>query len=219
MQQNTGTAVVSRAGRHFIWLAGLLLLGLLFMPRAEAGLAPVDVVRAASSQVLERLESEGDALRQDPQRLYELVDHVLVEHMDFQRMSRWVLGKHWKRATPEQRQRFVEEFRTLLVRTYSSALLGYSGQQVKFLPLRAANERQVTVRTEIEQPGGPSVPVHYSLYNRNGEWKAYDVIIDGVSLVANYRATFGAEVRRGGLEQLILSLAERNRQSLAASSL
>lgn len=197
----------------------LLLAALLFTcflgARAQAGIEPQEQVKLVAEQVLGTLEREGDALTQDPGRIYKLVDEVLLEHMDFERMSRWVLGKHWKSATPEQQTRFVGEFRRLLVRTYATALASYGGQQVRYLPQReGGSASEVTVRTEIRQPAGPPIAVNYSLYLHEGGWKAYDVQIDGISLIANYRASFATEVRKGGLEALIQSLAARNRDAL-----
>lgn len=197
----------------FCWLLVCILIVLGSM-RAEAGVEPQDVVRQASALVLAALENEGSVLAEDPQRLYALVDAVLLLHMDFERMSRWVLGKHWKTASPEQRTRFVQEFRSLLVRTYATALASYRGQRVEFLAQRpGASTEEVVVRTEIRQAGGPPIPVNFSLYRRDGEWKAYDVQIDGISLVANYRASFAAEVRSGGLDGLIQTLTARNQQA------
>lgn len=195
----------------------LFLCAAVCAPRVSAGADPQEVVRQASEQVLAELERQGAALTGDPQRLYTLVDAVLLQHMDFSRMSRWVLGKHWKTATPDQQARFVTEFRRLLVRTYATALAGYSGQRIQFLPQRDSGVAdEAVVRAEIQQPGGPAIPVQFSLYRKGEDWKAYDVLIDGISLVANYRTTFGAEVRNGGLESLIQSLAARNQQALNA---
>ena len=198
--------------------AAILLAGtLLCAPGISAGADPQDIVRQASEQVLTALEREGVELSGNPQRLYTLVDAVLLQHMDFNRMARWVLGKHWRTATPAQQARFVEEFRRLLVRTYATALAGYSGQRIEFLPQRdGAKADEAVVRAEIHQLGGPSIPVQFSLYRSGTEWKAYDVTIDGISLVANYRATFGAEVRSGGVEKLITTLAARNQQAFNA---
>lgn len=199
-------------------LAGGILLfifGILCAPRASAGADPQEIVRQASEHVLAELEREGTALTGDPQRLYTLVDSVLLQHMDFARMARWVLGKHWKTATADQQARFVAEFRRLLVRTYATALAGYSGQRIEFLPQREDDTLdEAVVRAEIRQPGGLAIPVQFSLYRSGEEWKAYDVVIDGISLVANYRSSFGADVRNGGLEALILSLSARNQQAL-----
>ncbi|HEY9198507.1 MAG TPA: ABC transporter substrate-binding protein [Gammaproteobacteria bacterium] len=197
--------------------AGLILFifAILCAPQVSAAADPQDVVRQASEHVLAELEREGSALTGDPQRLYALVDAVLLQHMDFTRMARWVLGKHWKTASADQQARFVAEFRRLLVRTYATALAGYSGQRIEFLPQRdgsAADE--AVVRAEIRQPGGLAIPVQFSLFRSGEGWKAYDIVIDGISLVANYRTTFSAEVRNGGLDALILSLSARNQQAL-----
>ncbi len=210
----------SRSSLYFwrFWAAFLLLaLFALGGQHAHAGVEPQELVRQASDRILATLNDESDLLAEDPQRLYQLVDEVLVNHMDFERMSRWVLGKHWKAANAEQRTQFVAEFRRLLVRTYAAALAGYSGQEVAYLPLRETRiDNEVVVRTEIHQPAGPPIPVHYNLYLRNGVWKAYDVRIDGISLVANYRATFGAEVRVAGIDALIQTLSARNQQALSS---
>jgi phospholipid transport system substrate-binding protein len=126
-------------------------------------------------------------------------------------MSRWVLGKHWREASEGQRVRFVEEFRSLLVRTYATALLEYSNQAVEVLPVRAAPDAtDVVVRTEVRQPGAPPIPIQYSMNLEQGDWKVYDVTIDGISLVASYRSTFNAEASRGGLDRVIALLVERN---------
>lgn len=203
--------------RGLLYAAALLAGTLMWAPGVSAGADPQDIVRQASEQVLNALEREGVELSGNPRRLYTLVDTVLLQHMDFTRMARWVLGKHWRAATPEQQARFVEEFRRLLVRTYATALAGYSGQRIEFLPQRdSATAAEAVVRAEIRQSGGPSIPVQFSLYRNGTEWKAYDVSIDGISLVANYRATFGAEVRNGGVKGLINTLAARNQQALIA---
>lgn len=199
-------------------LAGGLMLfifAILCAPRVSAGADPQEIVRQASEHVLAELEREGAALTGDPRRLYTLVDAVLLQHMDFTRMARWVLGKHWKTATADQQTRFVAEFRRLLVRTYATALAGYSGQRIEFLPQRDGDTPdEAVVRAEIRQPGGLAIPVQFSLYRSGDEWKAYDVVIDGISLVANYRTSFSAEVHNGGLDALILSLSTRNQQAL-----
>lgn len=198
-------------------LGGILLClyAIAYSTRASAEDDPQEVVRQASEQVLTALEHEGAALTADPQRLYTLVDAVMLQLMDFTRMSRWVLGKHWKTATPEQQARFSSEFRHLLVRTYATALAGYSGQRIQFLPQRERGAGdEVVVRAEVRQPGGPAIPVQFTLYRSGAGWKAYDVLIDGISLVASYRSSFGAEVRHGGLDALIQTLAARNQQAM-----
>ena len=174
---------------------------------------PEALVRETSDRMLTVLKEQHDVIKAEPQRLYELVDDIVLPHFDFERMSRWVLGKHWKRATPEQQKRFVNEFRTLLVRTYGTALLDYTDLQIKYLPLRMAEgSKDVTVRTEVMKPGGQPIPINYSMFRRADGWKVYDVAIDGISLVSNYRTDFSNQINTAGLDALIQKLVERNAQ-------
>lgn len=180
---------------------------------AEDVLDPETLVRQTSERMLTVLKQQHDVIKSEPARLYGLVDDIVLPHFDFERMARWVLGKNWRQATPEQQQRFVVEFRNLLVRTYGTALLEYNDQEVRFLPLRmSAGAEEVTVRTEIQQPGGLPIPINYSMYRRADGWKVYDVVIDGISLVSNYRTDFSAQIRSGGIDALIVRIAERNAQ-------
>ena len=204
---------VTRLVRH---LTGLLLAALLGSGSALAAdpTPPEEVVRQASEQVLARLQSEP-AVRSERERLHALIDEALIAHMDMERMTRWVLGKYSRRVDNEQLSRFRQGFRTLLVRTYATALAEYNGQSMRFLPVRRDAEDRVTVRAVIEQPAGPAIPIHFSLHNGDGAWKAYDISIDGVSMLTNYRTSFAAEIRRGGIEQLIESLNRRQQPSAA----
>jgi len=190
-----------------------LLLGLALNTAVAIAdnLDPETLVRQTSDRMLVVLKEQHDLIQAEPERLYGLVDDIVLPHFDFERMARWVLGKHWKRASPDQQQRFVNEFRTLLVRTYGTALLEYRDQQIKFLPLRmAAGSEDVTVRTEVVQPGGVPIPISYSMFHRADGWKVYDVAIDGISLVSNYRSSFSTEIKDQGMDKLIQRLVERN---------
>jgi phospholipid transport system substrate-binding protein len=172
---------------------------------------PGALVRETSDRMLAVLKEQRDVIKAEPARLYGLVDEIVLPHFDFERMSRWVLGKHWRQASAEQQREFVNQFRTLLVRTYGTALLEYTDQQVKFLPVRiSADGRDATVRTEVVKPGAPAIPINYSMYLGDHGWKVYDVVIDGISLVSNYRTTFAAEIRNHGIDALIRRLADRN---------
>lgn len=174
------------------------------------GLSPEALVRDTSSRMLAALRDERQVIAENPGRLYELVADIVLPYFDFERMSQWVLGKNWRRATPEQRARFVEQFRKLLVRTYGNALSDYADEKIIYLPFNdAGKERKVTVRTEIEQ-GGSTIPIFYSMYNSRQGWKVYDVAISGVSLVTNYRSTFSSIIRSEGMDNLIDQLVERN---------
>lgn len=171
------------------------------------------LVEDTSTRVLERLRADRDRLRASPDLIYPLVEDLVLPHFDFTRMAQWVLGKHWRAATEEQRTRFTGEFRTLLVRTYAKALLEYTDQRIRYLAPRASEDgRSTLVRTEVEQPGGYVIAINYSLHPRDGAWKVYDIVVDGVSLVTNYRSSFNEEVAKGGMEQLLQHLAELNGQ-------
>ena len=182
-------------------------------PALAQGREPEALVRETSEQMLAMLKEQRDVIAAEPGRLYGLVYEIVLPHFDFERMSRWVLGKHWRQATPEQQQAFVEQFRNLLVRTYGAALREYTDQNIVYLPVRrSAESKEVIVRTEVMKAGGVPIPIHYSMYLSADGWKVYDVIIDGVSLVSNYRTNFATEIRNAGLEGLIKRLADRNAQ-------
>lgn len=191
----------------------LFCLALNVAVAAADNLNPETLVRQTSDRMLAVLKEQHDVIKAEPKRLYDLVDDIVLPHFDFVRMARWVLGKHWKRATPAQQQRFVDEFRTLLVRTYGTALLEYTDQKINYFPLRtAAGSADVTVRTEVVKPGRAPIPISYSMFHREDGWKVYDVSIDGISLVSNYRADFSAQIGSVGMDGLIQRLVERNAQ-------
>jgi len=172
------------------------------------------VVQDTTDRMLKVLKLERNLLRQQPDRIYAFVNQIILPHFDFTRMSRWVLGRYWRDATEDQRSRFVQEFRTLLVRTYATALLEYADQTVEVLPLQAEpSATDVVVRTEVRQSGGPPIPIQYRMSLEGTAWKVYDVTIDGVSLVASYRSTFANEAAKGGgLDPLIAMLVDRNQR-------
>ena len=152
-----------------------------------------------SSQMLEALNQNRAQLQQEPHRIYGLVENILLPHFDFETMARWVLGKYWRQADPAQQQQFTQEFRTLLVQTYAKALLEYSNEVIRFLPVQAAQADDVSIRSEVQPKSGPAIPINYSMHVRGGEWKVYDVVIDGVSLITNYRNSLGGQVRTEGI--------------------
>jgi phospholipid transport system substrate-binding protein len=176
------------------------------------------LITASADRMLNALEAEGDDLRNNPARVRELAERNLVPHVDFEQVSRLVLGKTWRTATPGQRSRFIHEFQQFLVRFYTTALVEYTrGEDIprdvmRFLPLRAnPGDKRVTVSSRIKQPGGSQpIPVDYYMSLAGDQWKVYDVSVDGVSLVSNYRNSFANEVRKHGLDGLIAHLAKRN---------
>ncbi|GAB4295879.1 MAG: ABC transporter substrate-binding protein [Methylophaga sp.] len=198
-------------------MLGLLVLMLSFSPvkgSAEEMPEPQALVKQASDDMLKALKDHEAELEAHPEKIYELVEDILMPHFDFEKMSKLALGKNWRAANAEQRIRFIEEFRLLLIRTYSTAMLEYTDEEIRLLPFRDdLSRKRVTVPMEIIQPGGPSIKMSLSLYqNKQDEWKVYDVKIDGISLVTNYRSSFANEIRSGGIEQLIKNLAERNQK-------
>jgi len=141
-----------------------------------------------------------------------LLEQIVLPHFDFENISASVLGKYWRRADAEQRRRFREAFKSLLLHTYAVALLDNLDTDIEFEALRAPpGATDVTVRTNIPQEGQFPLPVNYSMELIDGEWKVYDVEIDGLSLVTNYRTTFAREINKSGLEDLISTLEERSR--------
>jgi phospholipid transport system substrate-binding protein len=195
-------------------LAAAVILLMSVLPQAlvhaASAVSPQELVRETSSRMLTALRDERDVIKQDSGRLYELVSTIVLPYFDFERMSMWVLGRNWRDASPQQRERFVEQFRILLVRTYGSALSEYADEKIVYLPfVDTSKEGRVTVRTEIEQAGSV-IPISYSMYSSNAGWKVYDVVISGVSLVTNYRSTFGTIIREKGMDNLIQQLSERN---------
>lgn len=189
-----------------------LFLGSAVAVADEAMPEPQAVVKDASDRMLQALKDNEDKIEEDPKFVYGLVDDILLPNFDFAKMSKLALGKNWRKANPEQRERFIEEFRLLLVRTYTTAMLEYSDEEIVFLPFRDdLAKKKVKVRMEILQAGGPSIPMALSMYlNKQDAWKVYDVKIDGISLVTNYRSTFATEIRKGGVALLIDNLAARN---------
>jgi phospholipid transport system substrate-binding protein len=193
-------------------LAVGLLLSLFALPATAAEAAPQILIQDATNEMLQSLKDNKTRLEEDPSVIYGLVQEILMPNFDFEKMSKLALGKNWRKASAEQRDRFTEEFRLLLVRTYSTAMLEYTDEKINFLPFRDdVAKKKVKVKMEILQAGGPSIPMSLSMYlDKEEAWKVYDVKIDGISLVTNYRSTFATEIRNGGMDKLIERLAKRN---------
>lgn len=178
---------------------------------ANADIAPDALVKGTSDKVLETIKQNREQLKSDPKLVYRIVDELVLPHFDFEAMSKLVLGVNWRRATPAQQTAFTQEFRTLLVRTYAKSLAEYDEQGVRYLPMRAeADPSEATVRTEIQPKAGPVIPVDYRLRKSGADWKVFDVSIDAVSLVTNYRTTFNQDIQRIGMDGLIKQLQKRN---------
>jgi phospholipid transport system substrate-binding protein len=188
-----------------------LLLGCATVRAADApatpGPGPQAVIEQVSRDLLREIDTDRTALAGDPVRVRALVDRYLLPHFDTEYSARLVLGKHWRTASVEQRQRFIEAFYKALMKDYGDAILEFTADRLRFLPFRgdpAADS--ATVRTEVRRDNGTMVPVNYSMHRTPSGWKAWDVTIEGISYVRNFRADFGAEVEQKGLEHLIQRL-------------
>jgi phospholipid transport system substrate-binding protein len=206
-----------------ITLFGLCLFLMAFLPISRAYsqdlLPPQQAIQDASDKLKQRLQD--NSFKSDFAKITEFVNEVIYPHTDFDKISALVLGKIWKTATPEERERFKREFQTLLVRTYSRAFVEFKEWSVRFLPMdMEPGANKVIVKTEVLQPGIQPVGVNYRMFlSETGQWKAYDIMIEGVSLVTNYRTTFTNEVQqKGSLGAVIESLAKRNAEALSAKS-
>lgn len=199
------------------WLMGLALSlasMLSLAENAESLLPPQVVIQHTSEELQKNLQKPE--YKRDFSKATHLVDKILESHVDFDRVSMLILGKFWKTATPDQQTRFKKEFRTLLVRTYTTAFTEYANWTIRYLPLTMeGGETKAVVKTEILQAGAQPVAVDYRMVNIKDDWKVYDVLIEGISLVQNYRTSFTNEVSRtGSLDQLISELAQRNSSAL-----
>ena len=177
-------------------------------------LAPDALRRSITDEVTAAIRQDRDLQAGDSAKIAALVEAKVLPHFDFKRATQVAMGANWRRATPEQQERLAREFRTLLVRTYSGALAGYRGQAIEFRPLRAAlADNEVTVRSQIKQPGTDPIAIEYDMAKTATGWKVYDVRISGISLVVTYRTAFAEEVRNNGVDGLIALLASKNRKS------
>ncbi|MBS1211401.1 MAG: uncharacterized protein H6R26_17 [Proteobacteria bacterium] len=180
----------------------------------EPLLPPQQVIQHTSDELQKSLQKPE--YKKDFVKATRLVDQIIEPHIDFDRVSMLILGKFWKTATPAQQERFKKEFRMLLVRTYTTAFTEYANWSIRYLPLKMAQaDKRVVVRTEILQSGAQPVAVNYRMANVKGDWKVYDVLIEGISLIQNYRTSFTNQVAQtGSLDQLITEIANRNSTAL-----
>lgn len=173
--------------------------------------APDELVRSTTQEVLTLIKKDKELLSGNQDKLLELVDAKVLPHFNFNRMTRLALGRNWATATPAQQAALEKEFRTLLVRTYSTALSAYREREIDVKPLRAnPADTEVTVKTVVAVPNQP-IPIDYAMEKTASGWKVYDVSVDGVSLVTNYRSSFANEIRTSGIEGLIKTLSSKNR--------
>jgi len=174
---------------------------------ATPGLGPQELMEEVSQELLSDLEGNREALRKDPARLRALVEKRVLPHFDSDYAAQLVLGKHWRTATAEQRRRFIDGFYGSLMANYGDALLEFTGDRVRFMPFKGdPNANTATVRTEVKRSDGTPVPVNWSLRRTPEGWKAWDVTIEGISYVKNFRTDFGSEIDQKGLDAVIQRL-------------
>ena len=198
------------------WLILLTILPFFLMPSVVLAEVPVPqtLIKNSSDRMLKALKENKATIEKNPSFVYGLVDKILLPNFDFSKMSKLALGKNWRKASTAQRERFIGEFRLLLVRTYSIAMLEFTDGDIVFLPFRGdLAKKKVKVKMEIARPNGPSIPMALSMYlSKQKKWMVYDVKIDGISLVTNYRSTFATEIRNDGMDKLIENLSTRNQK-------
>jgi phospholipid transport system substrate-binding protein len=187
-------------------IAGILLLA---SPLGALGaeLSATELVEQTASKMLSTLENRRAEVERKPQLINELVDSILAPHFDFEQMTRLAVGRAWRDASPEQQEALIESFRNLLVRTYARSIMKYSGQDIVYESARPGTRSgTVVVPTEVRESGSSPIPIDYSMLERGRSWKVYDVVIDGVSMISNYRSQFRSTIARAGIDGLIEQL-------------
>lgn len=200
-------------------LVGMVSLSL-FLPLTQASATPLSpdvLARNTTNDVLRIVRQDREIKSGDMKKIHDLVEAKILPNFDFRKMTQLAVGLHWRRATPAQQERLVNEFRILLVRTYAASLASVADYEVEFKPFRMnPADTDVIVSTEVSKPGAPPIPIDYRMERQVDGWKVYDVMVDNVSMVTVYRNSFGGEVRRGGIDGLIAALARRNQTASGA---
>ncbi len=186
-------------------------------PAAVDTSGPSELIESSANVILSGIDSHREEYRKDPTGLYDLVEKTLLPNFDTPYAAQLVLGQNWRNATPEQRKRFVDAFYKSLLYTYGDAMVDFTADRLKVLPTKVAPEdTKATVRTEIKRANGQKVAVNYTMHKTNGAWKAWDVVIDGISYVKSYREDYGAQVQQQGLDAVIQQLETRAAQAKAS---
>ena len=193
-----------------LWRLAIAMLALAALP-VFAQEAPDALVKRVSQEALSVIKTDARVQAGDQQHIRDLIETKIAPYFDIDRMTALAMGRSYRQATPEQKKRLAEEFKSLLIRTYSNALNQYRDQSIEYKPLRAEpSASEVTVRTEVVRPGQTPVQIDYSMEKTPSGWKAYDVIVGGVSLVTNYRDEFNEQIKSGGVDGLIATLKTKN---------
>jgi phospholipid transport system substrate-binding protein len=188
------------------------LLAALVPALASAQETPDQLVKRTADEIIAIIKNDKDVASGNTAKVVELAEQKVLPHFDFERMTRLAVGRNWSQATEAQKQALIKEFRTLLVRTYSTSLSQYRNQTIEVKPTKLGpSDKEAIVRTQVIQQGGPPIPIDYAMEKTDSGWKVYDVVIDGASLVTTYRGTFNDQIQKGGIDGLIKTLQERNR--------
>lgn len=180
---------------------------------------PTKLIETSANIMVSELDARRAEFRKDPAKLRALVERTLLPHFDVDHSARLVLGKHWRTATPAQRQRFIDAFYGSLMTNYGDAMLEFTGDRIRVLPSTVAPDAtSAVVRTEVKRSNGQKIPVNYSLRKTEQGWKAWDVVIEGISYVKSFREDFGAEIDQKGIDAVIQRLEAQNRQGAAAGA-
>jgi len=199
--------------RHLLFLIALPMLAWSGLSPAATDDDAVALVKSTTERMLSTLTARRAEVDRNPSLIYGMIESIVVPHFDFEKITQGALGTYWRQASPTQQRALIDGFKQVLVRTYARSILNYSGQEIRYLPTRpSSSPNMITISTEVRGSGGAPIPIDYRMYKGGGEWKVYDVVIDNASLVANYRSSFAAEIRQGGIDGLIAKLGDMNKQ-------
>ncbi len=199
----------------YVWFLSLgLALGVVFTPVAQANGSPDEMARNATEEVANIVRQDRDIRTGNKKKIHALVEAKILPHFDFERMTRLAMGKNWRDASVAQQSALIEEFRTMLVRTYSASISSIIDYKFEYKPLRMnPGDTEVMVSLEASKSGSPAIPVDYRVEKQAAGWKVYDILVDGVSLITVYRSSFNSEIKKGGVEGLIDTLRRRNQKA------
>jgi phospholipid transport system substrate-binding protein len=194
------------------YLIKLFFLLAFFSFNSIAALGPEELVKKTAEDVMFAIKADQEIQKGNKEKIYKLAEEKILPNFDFEKVARLVLGRAWRSASDKQKKEFIIEFRTLLLKTYAVALSKYKDQKIEFKPTRTSEESDIViVKSEIIQSGAQPIKINYALSKRTGKWLVFDIIIEGVSLVTNYRSQFSSEIRRNGMDTLIKKLAKKNK--------
>lgn len=183
---------------------------------ALADTAPDDIVRKSTAEILAAIKADKDLIAGDAKKIEKLAEEKVLPYFNFAHMTQLAVGRNWRDTSDIQKTALTEQFRILLVRTYSTSLTQFRNQTIDVKPLKvAAADTEVVVKTQVVQSGSAPIPIDYSMEKTAAGWKVFDVLIDGVSLVTNYRSTFNTEIKANGIDGLVKSLTDRNLKNAA----